>query len=365
MPDPASPHPFAWDRTDKMAGLLLGLAVGDALGLPRENLGRARAARLFGPAPLRHWFLFSRGMVSDDTEHACLTAQAFLEAPDDPAHFARALAWRLRYWLLALPAGVGLATARSGVKLWLGVPPASSGVFSAGSGPAPRAAGRGASRGQDPDRLRAFVRASTRLTHTDPRAEQGAWLIALAVRLGLDHGPGLSPGLFFEVAHAGLKDDGEIRATLGLMRDFLEQDRPAAALADTLGLARGVTGYVLHTVPVALYSWLRHRTDFRAAVEEVVLLGGDTDTTGALTGALAGATLGPNGIPCEWLDGLWDWPRSAAWMRALGRRLEGRNAGRPACEGPLPLFWPGILPRNLLFLGVVLAHGFRRLLPPY
>jgi hypothetical protein len=29
------------------------------------------------------------------------------------------------------------------------------------------------------------------------------------------------------------------------------------------------------------------------------------------------------------------------------------------------LFWPGLLPRNLLFLAAVLAHGFRRLLPPY
>ena len=31
----------------------------------------------------------------------------------------------------------------------------------------------------------------------------------------------------------------------------------------------------------------------------------------------------------------------------------------PAC------FWPGILPRNLLFFLIVLAHGFRRIFPPY
>jgi len=31
----------------------------------------------------------------------------------------------------------------------------------------------------------------------------------------------------------------------------------------------------------------------------------------------------------------------------------------------LPLFVPGLLARNLLFVAVVLLHGFRRLLPPY
>jgi hypothetical protein len=42
--------------------------------------------------------------------------------------------------------------------------------------------------------------------------------------------------------------------------------------------------------------------------------------------------------------------------------LEGAAS---ACPGPIPLFWPGLVPRNLLFLAAVLVHGFRRLLPPY
>ncbi len=32
---------------------------------------------------------------------------------------------------------------------------------------------------------------------------------------------------------------------------------------------------------------------------------------------------------------------------------------------PIRLFWPGIIPRNVLFLAVVLMHGFRRMFPPY
>jgi hypothetical protein len=54
-------------------------------------------------------------------------------------------------------------------------------------------------------------------------------------------------------------------------------------------------------------------------------------------------------------------------MRALARRLveqfPAEGTGRR--QRPLPLFWPGLLPRNLLFLLLVLGHGFRRLLPPY
>jgi hypothetical protein len=102
-------------------------------------------------------------------------------------------------------------------------------------------------------------------------------------------------------------------------------------------------------------------------VEEAIALGGDADTTGAIAGALAGATAGASAIPGEWLDGLLEWPRSVRWMRALSARLAEQFPGEGAGphRGPLRLLWPGLLPRNLLFLALVLAHGFRRLLPPY
>ena len=43
--------------SDRIAGLLLGTAVGDALGLPREGLSATRAQRMFGPE-VRHALLF-------------------------------------------------------------------------------------------------------------------------------------------------------------------------------------------------------------------------------------------------------------------------------------------------------------------
>lgn len=163
-----------------VAGSLLGTAVGDALGLPYEGLSRARAERLFGP-PDRHRLILGRGMVSDDTEHTWLVAQALVSSGGEVEGFRRSLAWGLRWWLLGLPAGVGWATLRATVRLWLGVSPTRSGVRSAGNGPAMRAAILGSAI-DDLAHLWALIHASSAITHRDVRAAHGALLIALAAR---------------------------------------------------------------------------------------------------------------------------------------------------------------------------------------
>jgi ADP-ribosylglycohydrolase len=354
------------DRADVLAGVLLGTAVGDALGLPREGLSPGRARRLFGSPPLGHRLFLGRGMVSDDTEHTVLVGQALLRRPDDADRFARALAWGLRWWLLRLPAGVGRATARSVLKLWLGFGPGRSGVYSAGNGPAMRAALLGVCLAEG--RLPAYLRACTRLTHTDPRAERGALLVALAARHGADRGPtGVDAAAFLTRALDVAKGDPELEGLLKRLEDHLGRNSSPAEVAAELGLSRGVTGYVYHTVPLALYCWLRWPGDFRRAVEEVIALGGDADTTAAITGAIAGARVGANQIPPEWLAGLIEWPLSVRWMRRLALRLAEAfpGEGEGNSRGPLPVFWPGLLPRNAWFLLLVLGHGFRRLLPPY
>jgi ADP-ribosylglycohydrolase len=75
-------------HAEAIAGSLLGAAVGDALGLPREGMSRRRAEKMFGSRPVRHHFFFGRGMLSDDTEHTCMVGQSLLAAPDDPRKFA-------------------------------------------------------------------------------------------------------------------------------------------------------------------------------------------------------------------------------------------------------------------------------------
>ena len=117
-------------------------------------------------------------MISDDTEHTLFVAQSLMAHPDSSERFAKRLAWCLRGWLLTLPAGIGMATLRSILRLWGGIPPHRSGVYSAGNGPAMRSAPIGAFFPHDPLRLESFLQASTLLTHTDPRALIGARAIA-------------------------------------------------------------------------------------------------------------------------------------------------------------------------------------------
>jgi len=105
----SAPAPDVQDRFD---GVLLGTAVGDALGLPAEGISRVRIQRMWH-GQWRFRFLFGRGMVSDDTEHTLFVAQALLTHPDDVDAFQRCLAWKLRLWLLGLPAGIGLATLKA------------------------------------------------------------------------------------------------------------------------------------------------------------------------------------------------------------------------------------------------------------
>jgi ADP-ribosyl-[dinitrogen reductase] hydrolase len=356
----------ARSRGDIIAGALLGTLVGDALGLPREGLSRGQAALRFGRGPLRHQLLFGRGLGSDDTEHACMVGQALLAHPDDASAFARNLGWRLRGWLLTLPAGIGRATLLSILKLWLGFPPERSGIASSGNGAAMRAPLLGVCLADQPERLDAFVRASSRLTHRDVLAEEGALLVALAAAYGARQGTAAIHAESFLLELEARVTAHELRASVRTVREYLARGEPARRMAGKFGRSHGVSGFVLHTVPAALYVWLRHPGDFRRAIEEIVRLGGDSDTTAAIVGALVGATAGVRGIPPEWLAGVWEWPRTVGWIERLAERLARQfpSEGEPERSGPLPLFWPGLLARNLAFLLIVLGHGFRRLLPP-
>ena len=330
-------------------GCLLGGALGDALGLPMEGLGARRIARRLR-GPLRPSFFLGRNMVSDDTEHAVMTALSLIEEEADPARFARRLARRLRWWMAALPAGIGLATARSIIKLWLGWSPDGSGVESAGNGPTMRAPVIGVWFAEDPGLRKAFVEASTLLTHTDPRALEaaqvvaGAAVLACAGETDADHIlESLQPHLASEDFLDRWKE----------MRAALAAGETAGALADRIGRKRGyVSGFAPDSTAVALYAWLRHRGDFTATVEAVIRAGGDTDSVAAVAGALAGIDVGPAGIPDRWKRAWLDWPIRPESMAALA-------AGKTF---PYPV-WPLALLRNLGFLIVVLGHGLRRLLP--
>jgi ADP-ribosylglycohydrolase len=348
--------------TDAIIGCLLGTAVGDAIGLPAEGLSPQRQRRMFSNID-SHRLLFGRGMTSDDTEHTCLLANALIESAGDEAIFRRELARGLRAWLLTMPAGAGLATLRATIKLCLGVGPQRSGVFSAGNGPAMRSALIGVCYGQDQMRMRGLVSISTRITHTDPKAEHAALSVAIAAhqsRRGT-----ATPSSFYEAlcAHLDRSSSEYLKSVEGVVASVIA-GASTAEYAEQVNRGRGPSGYCLQSVPVALHAWLRHPADYRAAVSEVVHCGGDTDTTAAIVGAIVGARVGPEGIPQEWRDGILDWPRSPKWITAQGSRLGEVVASGTRCERMGLPFLPLLL-RNAVFAAVVIAHGLRRVLPPY
>ncbi len=303
-------------------------------------------------------------MVSDDTEHACMTVLAYLEAcKDEPKDghgnvqkFSQALGKQLKYWFLLLPPGVGMATARACIRLLLGVSPERSGVFSAGNGPAMRAPVLGALP-LDLEGLIQFNRASTRVTHSDPKAEWGALAIALATRhLARAQTPVSFPAYLAELTPHLPLEAQDFETLLEQVRSSLERSESLANFTSRVSGPNGISGYILHTVPACLHAAFSHPDDYPRAIQNIIACGGDTDTTAAIVGGMVGARVGKAGIPQPWLAGIMDFPRD---VRYLGELANASPRTKPIFLWPVQLF------RNLFLLVVILFHGFRRMFPPY
>jgi ADP-ribosylglycohydrolase len=309
--------------------------------------------------------LFGKGMCSDDTAHTCMMAQAIIVSGGEEKIFARDFAWRLRWWLAGLPAGIGFATLRAIAKLWLFVPVGWRGIYSAGNGPAMRSALLGVCFADDEQRLLALNRVATRLTHTDPKAECGALAIALAARCSMRNET-------FDVFLADLARLTAVHGEAGkTLVDLAKRAHQSAAagestevFAQSIDCAKGVSGYMYHSVPAVLHAWFSHPRDYVRAVTAIIRCGGDTDTTAAMLGAIIGAGVGRDGIPQQLLDDLIEWPRTVSWMGTLAiKAARAAQTGEPGTSQHLSII--GLLLRNAGFIVVVLMHGLRRLLPPY
>lgn len=333
----------------RAAGCLVGLAVGDALGFPLEGMSARRIARRFG-RPERYRFLGRRGFVSDDTEQAVMAAEAALacrrsaggEPAVDPEQAARRFARRLVGWFWTIPPGVGLATLRACLKLSVGL---RGGVLSAGNGAAMRAAPLGLLP-LGPVERRALVEAISRVTHVDPRAVDGARAVAEGVAL-----LGEDPGAGWPALRDRLPDlDGRLAERLERAWEL------RGAAPEEAARELGITGFVLHSVPLAFWAAWSGPADFLEGLHRVVLLGGDTDSTGAMAGALLGVRFGLAGIPSELagnLEGCYSAPRLEALARALARG--GPPPGHPG-------FWALRSREAAIKLGVGL-HVLGRMIP--
>lgn len=291
--------------------VLLGTALGDSLGLVFEGMPASRIAK-FGLSPLRQRLCLGRGALSDDTLQSVFVAQAIGRHPDNPDGAARFFGRRVRRWFWTLPPGIGLSTAKACLRLTLGV--RNSGVRSAGNGAAMRSVVAGVMI-EDHEARDAMVSALSRVTHTHPQAVVGAQLLAFAAACG-------DPVAFDEQA-AARYPEWDFSAGFG---------------------AKGPSGYVVETVQAALAVWRAHPRDLLGTIESAIRLGGDTDSVAAIVGGLVGASsevIVGDELTC-WLG----WPQADELL-----------------SDDVP--WGRVHVAHAVTLPIVLAHGFRRMMPPY
>lgn len=350
------------NRIDRVRGCLLGLAVGDALGAPLEGLTAPQIKAHYGQVddyvdgsrawkkkPYR-WRM--PGLYSDDTQQALAVCDVMLACGRiEPARLAEI------YLGLANPKGsyvgahrgVGRSFRQVLADLERGVSPSETGQNSAGIGAAMRIAPVALyHEGSDLDGMFEAVMAASLMTHRDIRSLSGALAVVHTVRRLLN-GDAPEGSLLFRIAADVARDEDRIverytevtsvgRHRRSISRAIahvesildLPRERALSALVEEANrhgaeplCKKPTMGFPPACIPTCLYLLLT--TDsFEEAAIEVVNMGGDADTAGAILGAFAGAYYGIESIPARWLKGLQNVDAIEARALALqGRSTEG------------------------------------------
>lgn len=137
------------------------------------------------------------------------------------------------------------------------------------------------------EKLAEFVTASTRLTHTDRHAEVSSLIVARLAAATPQLDPTRGAAWISEVV-AEFQKDADLEPllkNLQLAAEALHQGLTVPVFAERLTSGRGVSGFIAHTVPVAVMAFFRHADDYAQGIEQVIRAGGDTDTVAAVTGA--------------------------------------------------------------------------------
>jgi ADP-ribosylglycohydrolase len=303
-------------KASRVFGCLLGGAVGDALGAPVEFLSAAEIAARFGPGGLTGYepAYGRRGAITDDTQLTLFTAEGLLRARNRTGEASSGavgaiheayLRWLhaqgepqdrdlLDGWLLkqrALhnsrsPGITTLGALRSGRAGTLEEPLNDS----KGCGGVTRVSPLGL---LGPDAFDLGVRVSA-ITHGHPTAQLAAGVFASIVAALIEGGDLPNAVASARDAVVPHKAHREVLAALDGAHDLARSD-PDAAL-DRLG-----TGWVAEeALAIALFCALSAK-DFSSGVLRAVNHGGESNSTGAITGSLLGAMLGREAIPAGWV----------------------------------------------------------------
>ncbi len=283
----------------RIQGGLWGAAVGDALGVPVEFCDRAARKR----DPVRDLRGYGTHNQAPGTWSLTLcTVDSLLQVGEDYQALANSfVAWsRAEIWT---PRGmvfdIGIATADAVRSLARGTDPLAAGrtdEHSNGNGSLMRIvpvamwfAGRG---------VAATVYAAHKcsaLTHRHPRSQVGCGIYCLIAQHLLD-GANAASAIDSSWKNAAAHYDAdpfvsELRRYAGIS--------PSSKLRKLQAHEVKGSGYLVDTLEASLWCLLTTNS-FREAVLKAVNLGDDTDTTAAVTGALAGMRYGVDRVPPHW-----------------------------------------------------------------
>jgi len=302
----------------RFQGCLVGQALGDAVGFLVEGHPGAVCEAFVGEflrplrVPTRARGAFSFGQYSDDTQLARELGLSLLAAPGfDPADYAARIASLFSDRRVV---GRGRATEEAARRLAAGVAWDAAGTPApaAGNGSAMRAAPLGLVFGADP---RSMIRAAHRqslITHQDPRCSAGSIAIAGATALALGGGALDAQAFCGRLAQWTRAYDRTLAAALDELPGWMT--RPASAVLDWVRAFNregdedwgGISPFVTESVLWSLYAFLASPDDYWEALCTAVVVGGDVDTTAAMTGAIAGARCGLEALPREFTSRLTD-----------------------------------------------------------
>jgi ADP-ribosyl-[dinitrogen reductase] hydrolase len=285
---------------NKFHGAILGLAVGDCLGVPLEftDPGCFQPVNdMIGGGP----FNLDPGMWTDDTSMALCLAESLIETgkfnPVD--QLTRYLRWYQDGYLSVNGECFDIGTTtRQALMIFqeTGQPyPGPEHEFSAGNGSLMRLAPVPLFYMSDPLKAMEMSAMSSRTTHNHPLAVDACGYYG-----GLIHGALLGkskdellssryspiPG-YWEINHLAPEID---EVACG---SFKVKEPPEI---------RG-RGFVVKSLEAALWAFYKSKT-FKEGCLMAVNLGEDSDTTGAIYGQLAGAYYGKSGIPEKWINKL-------------------------------------------------------------
>lgn len=316
-PPPLGSPGALWPRLE---GMLLGLAIGDALGNTSESMGWQRRRQLHGEIrdylPNRHAGGRAVGLPSDDTQLAFWTLEHYLEHGHlDPDRLARRFTAQRIF-------GIGSATRefvrryRDEQRPWFeaGVPSAGNGtLMRIASVIVPHAPVAG-------DELWPDVVLDGMITHNDATslAASIAFVSMLWALLGMTSAP--EPWWWadaFVATAAPLEGDTRLRtraasgpwaAYEGSLPAFVARALPRA-LAEGLDTRTACDewysgAFLLETVPSVLHILARHAHDPEEAIVRAVNDTRDNDTIAAIVGAAVGALHGRDALPPRWIGGL-------------------------------------------------------------